>query len=263
MALNQPAGGASLQHVACAVCGADNARTRWETALPGASESDLSSFFRCTNAHYGQFGRIVQCRECGLLYRDPQELNISELYAGVKDEAYHHEAPARHCTFRRTLAQIHRLVWPPAQLLDVGCSTGLFLEVARSAGWQVAGLDPCEWAVEEGRNKGLSIRLGTLTDGVLPPEQFDLITLWDVIEHVPGPRETLSAVWDILRPGGLVALTTMDVTSVVARIFGRRWPHLMRMHLWYFSFDHLVTLLQQAGFERPVRRPHGGCPRRS
>ena len=245
-----------LRHAACAVCGADDAAVKWERDLDEGEETHLESFFRCTNAHYGRFGRIVRCRACGLLYRDPQEENLRLTYSAAVDEDYREEWPARRETFRRSLRQLHRLRRPPGDLLDVGCSTGFALRVAREAGWRAVGLEPSRWAVAAARAEGLEVTEGTLDDRPFGPERFDVVTLWDVIEHVPDPARTLRAAYDVLRPGGVIALTTMEVGSPIARLLGPRWPHLLRMHLWYFRFAHVARLLRAAGFEKPRRRPH-------
>jgi len=245
-----------FEHVACAVCGADDNVVVWETPLSDAENSRLESFFRCTNTHYGHFGRIVRCRSCGLLYREPQEKDLLEAYNAAVDEDYLREWPARRDTFRRSFRQLDLLAQPPGDLLDVGCSTGFSLIVAREAGWRALGLEPSRWAVEHARREGLDVSEGTLDSHPFASEQFDVVTLWDVIEHVTSPRETLEAALDVLRPGGVIALTTMDIGSIVARALGSRWPHLMRMHLWYFRFAHVASLLEAAGFEAPQRRPH-------
>lgn len=245
-----------FHHVVCAVCGADVPRTRWETPLGLEPEEDISSFFSCTNAHYRRFGRIVECGECGLLYREPQETDLLALYSEGIDEGYLKEWPARRDTFERSFRQLHSFIRPPGDLLDVGCATGFGLRVAQELGWRPVGLEPGRWAARQARRQGLVVVGGTVDNCPFADEQFDVVTLWDVIEHVPDPGAMLCAIYDVLRPGGVVALTTMDMGSLVARALGARWPHLMRMHLWYFGFRHVVSLLSDAGFTAPQRRPH-------
>ncbi len=244
-----------LVHVVCPLCGADDARVCWDTDF-GADATPLDEYFRCTNTHYGRFGRIVRCRACGMMYRDPQEEDPLTAYAATADEDYLGEWPARQATFERSLRQLHRFVRPPGELLDVGCSTGFFLRVARDAGWHAVGLEPSHWAVAHAQAEGLEVLQGTLDSHPFRPGQFDVVTLWDVIEHVRDLRQTLAAARELLRPGGVLALTTMDVYSPIARVMGARWPHLMRMHLWYFGRRHMSRLLQEAGFESPHIAPH-------
>ena len=243
-------------HVACAVCGADDARVRWQTPLDDPEQTPLEAVFRCTNTSYGHFGRIVECRRCGLLYRDPQEQDLLSAYTAAVDEDYFDEWPARRSTFQGSLRQLHRYAQPPGDLLDVGCSTGFFLRVAAEAGWNAVGLEPSRWAVERARAEGLEVHEGVLGDSPLEGRRFDVVTLWDVLEHVREPQEMLQAAWGALRPGGVLGLTTMDVGSLVARLLGSRWPHLMRMHLWYFRRRHVAAILREVGYEQIVTCGH-------
>ena len=244
----------SFVSVPCAVCGSRRNSLRFETPL--GTPVPLESFFRCTNTHYGCFGRIVRCDDCGLLYRDPQEPDVLDAYGEAVDEDYLAEWPARQASFRRSLRQLHRFKTPPGRLLDVGASTGFFLRVAREGGWQAVGLEPSRWAADLARRDGFRVENGTLDAPPFEPESFDALTLWDVIEHVSDPRGTLAAAWSLLKPGGVIGLTTMDVGSLVARLLGPRWPHLMRMHLWYFQAAHVVRLLEEVGFTAPQCFPH-------
>jgi SAM-dependent methyltransferase len=244
----------AMAPVDCPLCGSGAKRVRWQTPLD--QPAPLESFFRCTNSHYGRFGRIVECLDCGLLYRDPRERDLLAAYAEAVDEDYLGEWAGRRESFRRTLGQLHRFIQPPGRLLDVGASAGFFLRVARDGGWRAEGLEPSRWAADLARRDGFRVALGTLDDHPFGPGEFDAVTLWDVIEHVPDPGATLQAAFELVRPGGVIGLTTMDVGSLVARLLGPRWPHLMRMHLCYFRPAHIERLLLAAGFVEPRCLPH-------
>lgn len=245
------------EHVTCPCCGADDAAVRWVADLDASGAIDLHEALRCTNSHYRCFGRIVRCRRCGMMYRDPQEgARLLAAYSEAVDEDYLMAWPARQATFERSLAQLQRFIRPPGKLLDVGCSTGFFLRVAQQAGWEAVGLEPSRWAASVAQKNGLPVVEGTLDSHSFQAGQFDVVTLWDVIEHVRDPQAMLLAAFRLLRPGGFLALTTMDAGSPVARLLGSRWPHLMRMHLCYFARRHMVDLITKAGFETPRIYPH-------
>ena len=95
-----------------------------------------------------------------------------------------------------------------------------------------------------------------LAESELLPAWFDVVTVWDVIEHFCNPRAEIERVARLLKPGGLLALSTMDVESGFARLLGPRWPWFMRMHLYYFSPDTLGALLERAGLEVVEVRRH-------
>jgi SAM-dependent methyltransferase len=79
--------------------------------------------------------------------------------------------------------------------------------------------------------------------------RFDVVTMWDVIEHLDDPAGELDTAFNLLKPGGYLAVHTMDIDSLAARLLGERWPWLMDMHIHYFSQDTLAQMLRAAGFE--------------
>jgi len=138
---------------------------------------------------------------------------------------------------------------PPGRVLDIGCYLGVFLDVARRRGWQTVGVEPSAWAAQRTREQGHQVINAPLRRSNLPAASFDLITLWDVIEHLHDPLGQLREIHSLLRPGGAFALTTMDTGSLYAKMCGRRWPWYMRMHLYYFTRGTLARMLEEAGFE--------------
>ena len=111
-------------------------------------------------------------------------------------------------------------------------------------------MEPSRWAARraEARVSG-PVHVGVVEDAPLPEGAYDVVTMWDVIEHLPDPASTLRAVHSALRPGGVFAVTTMDVEALFPRVAGRFWPWYMQMHLVYFSRRTLGELLRSCGFE--------------
>lgn len=135
------------------------------------------------------------------------------------------------------------------KLLDVGAATGFFLDLARTRGWQTHGVEPSRYASEVASRKGLTVHRGVVEELDLPDESFDVITMWDVIEHVNDPDASLAAACRLLRPEGSLALNTPDAGSLLARLLGLRW-HLVvpPEHLVLFSAKSLRKLLEDHGF---------------
>jgi 2-polyprenyl-3-methyl-5-hydroxy-6-metoxy-1,4-benzoquinol methylase len=137
-------------------------------------------------------------------------------------------------------------------LLDIGCGSGRFLSIMRRAGWQVSGIEPDPRAAAVARDRhGIEVCAATLDEARLPAGSFDAIVLSHVIEHVPDPAALLAAARRLLRPGGMLALSTPNLESRGHDRFGVAWVHLdVPRHLQLFSEHSLAALLDRAGFER-------------
>src|SRR5260370_1674 len=97
---------------------------------------------------------------------------------------------------------------------------------------------------------------GILSAGLFPDESFDVITLWDVIEHVTQPADLLNSIHRLLKRDGLLLVNYPDFGSWMARLLGQRWPFLLSVHLLYYTRTTITRQLQKAGFT-PLRiRPH-------
>jgi len=246
-----PVGNAGgMLYVPCNLCGSQEFKVLY-AGHAGTAAGLTEQAFRCTSLQHGDFTNIMQCSRCGLLYenpREPEEL-IETRYEQVEDAVYDREKEGRVRTYTRMMPAIEKYCRPPGRLLDIGCYLGVFLDVARDRGWQTAGVEPSAWAAERTSRRGHQVVNAPLRRSNLPTESFDLVTLWDVIEHLHDPLGQLREIHALVRPGGIFALTTMDTGSLYAKMCGRRWPWFMRMHLYYFTRGTLARILELAGFE--------------
>ncbi len=138
------------------------------------------------------------------------------------------------------------------RILDVGCAYGFFLEVAEEEGWEGYGVEISEYAARYAKEElGLKVSLGELKEVRYPSEYFEVVTLWDVIEHLPDPLGELKEINRILRKGGIVALSTPAIDSLFAKLSGKRWIGFQCPweHIYYFSRSTISKLLEKAGFE--------------
>lgn len=238
-----------LSEFPCSLCGGTNTVGRYPDTRQG-SERDVSAF-RCTHAGYGRHFKIVQCRNCAFVFSTPRPIkeDIAQLYSDVEDPVYVNELDGRALTFANRAKSVASYRTPPGRLLDVGAYAGSFVAAARNAGFEAEGLEPSKWATEEARRSGIPVRQGSLAPGIFPSATFDVVTLWDVIEHLSDPLTDLRQSASLLKSGGLIVVHTMDVDSVFARLMGSRWPWFMEMHLHYFSRHTLRSMLDKAGFD--------------
>ena len=134
-------------------------------------------------------------------------------------------------------------------LLDVGAATGSFMTAAKKRGWNVSGVEISDFAAETGRQKGLDIKTGILENCGYEKEYFDIITLWDVFEHISNPQSTLAHIKKILKPGGLIVMNLPDSDSLFARLMGKKWALIIPPeHLHLFSIHNLKILLERNQF---------------
>lgn len=204
---------------------------------------------------------LVECSDCGLVYVTPQleADGLTELYQesywqsdcakdyGYTDYLQDGELYLR--TYRKRIRHITERV-SGGKLLDVGCAAGYFLAVARDAGFEIHGNDVAAPMVRHAREElGLeNIELGTLESVGYPDAAFDVVTLWDVIEHLADPLSVLVECRRVLKPGGILVLETQNVASRFARVMGRRWHHYkMIEHLYHFDPKTCTALLEKAG----------------
>ncbi len=249
-----------MEHVVCDLCGSDDFRVRFPSTLPDGAAGDLSAF-QCTSSGYGKHHTIVECLKCGLVYANPRYNSGETLtkYETVEDPLYVEEREGRVLTFERHLRPLEDIM-PPGdgkRLLDVGCHVGVFVEIAARHGWDAWGVEPSHWAAAYARQAGLQVVEGTLATDGFDTASFDVVTMWDVIEHVEQPSAEVRAASRLLKPGGLLVIHTMDLNSLFARLMGRRWPWLMEMHVYYFTRRTLAMLLEQAGFQILSVQPQG------
>jgi SAM-dependent methyltransferase len=218
---------------------------------------------------------VVRCRGCGLVYLSPRPAPdlTAEIYSASYFESksgaapgyasYSRAASALESEAAAKLRVVERFQPPPARLLDHGCGTGVFLASAIARDYDAVGLDLSAYAIRTlVEERGLPAQQGTLEAGWGADASFDVVTSWDVLEHVPSPPATLQAIARVLRPGGLLVATTPDVTGIDARLLGRRWYGFTKIpeHYYYYSRRTLALLLRDAGL-RPLHFQRWGFVR--
>jgi len=192
--------------------------------------------------------RVVACNNCGLVFLSPRltEKAILKLYsdenyyvsevAGQGYDEYLEVRPNWIRTFARRLNEIGKYQ-KPGKVLDIGCGPGFFLEAAQAKGYDAHGLDPSDYIVKVAREKfGDRIRHGVIEQADYAADEFDLVVAFDTFEHIYRPLEWLEAARRIIKPGGLIAMTTPDPTSMLAKISGRGWvSYKLPEHVFYWS----------------------------
>ncbi|MGQ9618091.1 MAG: class I SAM-dependent methyltransferase [Candidatus Aminicenantia bacterium] len=233
--------------VSCPLCKSKNIDF-WKK---GNIESVKVDEFRITDSDYGRHWDLFKCKNCEFIFSVPfPPIEINRIYREVEDPEYQEEEDGRSGNFRSILKVLSRIINVKGTLLDVGCATGIMMNLARKDGWEVYGVEPSLWAVNEAKIRyGLKVLQGSFLEIELPENFFSVITFIDIIEHVSSPKEFLLKAWKLLKKGGIFVVVTPDVKSLTAKIIGEKWWHFRPGHIGFFSKKTLIFLLTSTGFE--------------
>ena len=158
--------------------------------------------------------------------------------------------PSLKCAIDAEFRHLKPLPAAGGRLLDVGFGNGGFLKLAQDIGWEVDGVDLDETAVETAKSRGFVVSNGDIFSLKSPSEQYDVVTLCHVIEHVHDPFAVISEAFRILKPGGVLWIDTPNMRSLGQKKFGEHWRGLEPpRHLILFTPRSLRNLLRQSGFE--------------
>lgn len=204
---------------------------------------------------------MVRCLDCGLLFLNPRPTQGEmKIYYPRDYEPYRRVMQAFKSDLRRLLyrfklrSRVNLVLRQGSggRLLDVGCAAGGFLWEMRNQGsWDVQGVEVDAASVEFARRKlDLDLYHGNLEGSYFPDDYFDVVTMWDVIEHLRDPFTTLVEIRRVLKPGGKLIISTPNADSWDAHLFGRYWIGLdFPRHLYVFSSKTLSRLLKRANLQ--------------
>lgn len=231
----------------CPVCGA-SAHRCWRRAwrpqpCRGADLRPNASTFGVT------LGPVFSCERCRHRFVDLANEPLSEItYEHVEGDLDEDARRGALLTYRRRCERL-RACGVTGRVLEVGCWDATHFPEYRRCGLEPTGVEPSEWAVERALAAGHDVRRGTLEDRSLAdglPRDVDVVALFDVVEHVADPVGLVRRAAALLRPGGLLVMTTPRASSLVARGLGSRWWSVMPMHLQYFTDDSVRRLVEVA-----------------
>jgi 2-polyprenyl-3-methyl-5-hydroxy-6-metoxy-1,4-benzoquinol methylase len=238
----------SLKHVSCNFCGGSNTKLLYASTVgdtPPTAEDYVG-----THPGYGKYHDLVQCQNCSLIYMNPRDAEIPRLLSEVVDHDYIDSQNERIEMFQNHLKLIKRFK-PQGSLLDIGCYAGTFLSLAKQAGYRVEGVEPSVWAANYAKEQtGAEVHCESIEKMALPENSFDIVTLWDVVEHLEDPLLCLKKAYRAMKPDGILIISTHNIGSLFARSLGSHYPWLMRFHLYHFTPDTLAMLGAKAGFSR-------------
>lgn len=231
-----------------------------ETPCPLCGLTSATTLFVGRDLAYGTPGRypVRRCAACGALYLSPRPGSgemVQHYVEGYAPHALPRQAEGRQRrSLERATAKLIRAVESrapvPGRALDVGCGSGDFLSALEHKGWQVDGVEinPRAAAEAQARLRG-RIHEGELTQAGYTSATFDLVTFWDVLEHLHAPCQAVREAARISKAGALLVATVPNVSSLEARLFGPQWAGWdVPRHLWWAEPDRLRRLLEENGW---------------
>lgn len=229
----------------CIVCKSNNI----------AAAYDLRDY-RLNNRRY--FYHYDKCLDCGLIFQNPQ-VDFDTIINHYNHQPIYKSNVSRNGIQRilnnfglKKRANVVLKHKPTGKLLDVGCGNGVFIDyVKNNSNLEVVGteinVDNVTYLTGK---KGLDVRLGNLNEISFTNQEFDIITLWDVIEHLNDPNHTLAEIKKLLKPDGNLIIRVPNGNSVDFALFGKYWAGLdAPRHLYVFSKKSLSYLLSVHGFQ--------------
>jgi 2-polyprenyl-3-methyl-5-hydroxy-6-metoxy-1,4-benzoquinol methylase len=195
---------------------------------------------------------IVKCKSCEMIYESPRfdDAVILQGYTQSNEAGHDSQYPMRVESFYRTLKSLKKHI-PAAgsKILDIGTAGGAFLEAAQQFGYDAWGMEPSQYLVKQGKARGLKIEAGTIDSHPFAPQSFDMVCLWDVIEHLTQPREALVKIKSLLKPGGILLINYPDIGTWQAKITGAKFWWIISVHLQHFTRSTIKAICQKTGYQ--------------
>lgn len=228
----------SSQKNNCPVCGSRNLHKYW--AMAGY--------------------RLSRCLDCDMVWDPFPPVSMESIY---NENYFINENPKggyanyfcgmniNKRTFYERIKKINKKIGIKGKMLDVGSALGDSLLEAKKLGWKnLYGIELSKYAVIESRKRGLNVKNGTLGSSKFQSNYFDIVTIQDVIEHLPNPKAELKEVYKVLKSDGYVFIVTPDIGGFWHKLLGSLWYHYKPSeHIMYFSQKTLAQILKNTGFK--------------
>ena len=207
------------------------------------------SLYVCSNCQLGYLSPMPSDAEINNLYSKKYFTNSLDLARGYT--GYRKMANVLSKESQRKIKYIKKYT-NNKKLLDVGCGLGIFLKIAAKASYDVSGNDISSYAKEKvTRDLKSPFYQGSIISGVLPSNFFNIVTVWDVVEHIPQVNKVFSALNNTITRGGYLFLTTPNIKSWDSKLLGKYWYGYKKIpeHLIFFSPYSITQVLGKNGFK--------------
>ncbi|EQC45756.1 methionine biosynthesis protein MetW-like protein [Bacteriovorax sp. BSW11_IV] len=252
-----------LENVKCINCSSDNYKIVFNSDYSNfKTEEDFLKVYSSSSDQV-LYDQLVKCNKCDLSYLNPRvkEDIIMESYSSAEDDTFFSQNPQRIRTFSKSLKKIisknNITASKDKKVLDIGCAGAAFPKAANDLGFTVTGIEPAKWLANKGRETyKLDIRPGILLDHHFDDKTFDIVTLWDVIEHITDPAQTIIEIKRILKDDGIFVVNYPDIDTWPCKLLGKKWPFYLSVHLFYFTPKTIREYLNKFDFKVETISPY-------
>ncbi|NLU76469.1 class I SAM-dependent methyltransferase [Streptomyces sp. HNM0575] len=246
--------GAIEEFITCHLCGESRQQPLYEPTK------------RKANGKIAWRYHVVRCPSCGFLYRNPNILphRLGDLYSkNYSTFLTGNYAMNRQRRYRQAMDAFTPVFGSGEnrRLLDFGCGAGYFLELAEQRGFDACGVDLSPDSVQQANERLTSAKAHFGAPEDLPEIAaggFDVITLWSVLAHLPRPLEDFTTFRNLLGPGGVLMILTVNAQSLLLKAYQSEWNGFTRNHLMFYSRETLPMLLRHTGFAGVAFEPFYG-----
>ena len=244
----------------CPMCSYEHSVLLYPSKKKPSDKNSLGSY-ACSSFDHGKYPDIRFCPICKngflshLISKDRNDVINSgfKMYESVIDSTYIENIKSRYKTYENII-QKYNPYFKNKNILEIGSYYGVFINEVQSIAKSFTGIEPSTHGCKYIKDKYPHINVinsnleNAIANNLLENKKFDTIVLWDVIEHLSSPIDTLRSLNKFLNNGGHVIFSTINIESTFSIVLGPLWPWFMDMHYYYFSDRGYVDMLHRSGY---------------
>ncbi len=249
------------EKIICPICKSKKFEILRENLKPNITIAELKKFYS-SSSDKKLIDQLSKCKNCDFILLNPRVKKkiVLDSYTNNPDKEFVKHNNYRLKTFLFNFKRVIKFLTitqeKKLKILDIGTGGGTFLLAAKQLGFEAHGLEPNKWLVNYIK-KNLKIKAyqGTL-EKIYLRKKFDLISFWDVFEHVIDLNKTLVICKRLLKKNGVLLLNIPDHGSLARKLLGKSWPFYLNVHLYYFEKKTLNMILNKHGFKYQNKITH-------
>ena len=241
-----------MKNISCPICFAPT------TARAYSGNRQKSDNWKATMKASGSDSRgrdIYSCKNCGVYFCHPMpdESDLLESYNSGEDENFVSQNIFRYKTFKSNFGKFLKNTHLPlsdVHVTDIGAASGIFLKMIEDSGGLATGFEANSWLVNYGKtNYKVNLHEGSVRNFTASSTLLEIVTLWDVLEHLAKPREDLLYLASHLKPKSIILVSLPSTDSKTFKLLRWRWPMHLDVHIFYYNKKSLNTLFNTCGFK--------------